>query len=55
MNETRNLLASKMAYWKICLVIVLYLAYAAPSSCRITDASVVRDDRAIILIATPFG
>ncbi|KAK9909735.1 hypothetical protein WJX75_006715 [Coccomyxa subellipsoidea] len=44
-----------MANWVRLLVLCLCLASAAPALSRITDASVVRDDRAIILIATPFG
>ena len=38
------------------LIVVAYLLNAAlPALGRITEATVARDDRAIILIANPFG
>lgn len=37
------------------LGLALFWACLCPALGRITDASVVRDERPIILIATPFG
>jgi hypothetical protein len=44
-----------MAIWRTVTFLVTILFLVQTAVCRITDASVVRDDRAIILIATPFG